>query len=108
MRQGFMQTDLIIATFSQHLVETVHAICPNPPMELCNDAPVGALLLASQAVSGPSFQCCTMYTHIVGPPRAPVLRDGRVRTPHQELLSNSLERLLRPDQRPVEARQACD
>ncbi|KAL1732579.1 hypothetical protein EV714DRAFT_206353, partial [Schizophyllum commune] len=49
-RHGFMQTDLIIATFSQHLVETVHAICPNPPMELCNDAPVGALLLASQAV----------------------------------------------------------
>ncbi|KAL1740172.1 hypothetical protein HDZ31DRAFT_48028 [Schizophyllum fasciatum] len=49
-RKGFLQSDLIIATFSQHVTETVLALPRNSPMPLCDDPPIGALLLASQAV----------------------------------------------------------
>ncbi|KAL1754297.1 hypothetical protein FB107DRAFT_263478 [Schizophyllum commune] len=48
--KGFLQSDLILATFSIHLAETVYALPADNPVPPCADPPIGALILAGQAV----------------------------------------------------------
>lgn len=48
--QGFLPSDLILATLSIHLAETVYALPADNPVPPCSDPPIGALILAGQAV----------------------------------------------------------
>ncbi|KAL1659264.1 hypothetical protein EV122DRAFT_271418 [Schizophyllum commune] len=48
--KGFLPSDLILATLSIHLAETVYALPADNPVPPCSDPPIGALILAGQAV----------------------------------------------------------